>query len=403
VSITVHRLQRVPSTQDAARRLVDSGEAAVGDVVVADEQTEGRGRFGRSWLSPAGGLYATFVLETGPLLSPLAGLGVVRALTRYGVEAELKWPNDVLIDGAKIAGILIETVRDLALVGIGLNVEEAPHPAATCLRSVGCGARRGELIVAIGEELAFLESEGAILDAYKAQLGTLGRTVRMSMEDGSAIEGLAVDVDRAGRLLVETSRGVHPIASGTFRHLRPAGDSPDPTRSGYAVDDDRKGEIVGLIDEAIALEERAETNYRSAAEMTSDPSAAKILGMLADEEARHADALRTMNAGSVQAEVSLIDAARDWVGGSIEGGVGAISSDAGLLDVLRRATDIERTTETFYREQGAASDDAQIRALFERLASIEKGHFQFVSSLVEYYERPEEWVESAEFGLRADY
>ena len=160
---------------------------------------------------------------------------------------------------------------------------------------------------------------------------------------------------------------------------------------------------MGLIDEAIALEERAETNYRSAAEMTSDPSAAKILGMLADEEARHADALRTMNAGSVQAEVSLIDAARDWVGGSIEGGVGAISSDAGLLDVLRRATDIERTTETFYREQGAASDDAQIRALFERLASIEKGHFQFVSSLVEYYERPEEWVESAEFGLRADY
>ena len=160
---------------------------------------------------------------------------------------------------------------------------------------------------------------------------------------------------------------------------------------------------MGLIDEAIALEERAESNYRSAAETTTDPSAAKILGMLADEEAVHADALRTMNAGSVQASESLIEAAKDWVGGGIEGGVGSISSDARLLDVLRRASDIERATETFYRERGVSSDNAEIRALFDRLAGIEKGHFLFVSSLVEYYDRPQEWVESAEFGLRPDY
>ncbi len=160
---------------------------------------------------------------------------------------------------------------------------------------------------------------------------------------------------------------------------------------------------MGLIDEAIALEERAESNYRAAAETTSDPSAAKILIMLADEEKRHADALRTMNAGSVQADTSLVDAAIDWIGGRIEGGSSAISTDAELRDVLSRAMEIERATETFYREQAGTSDREEIRVLFERLATIEKGHYLFVSSLLEYYDRPAEWVESAEFGLRPEY
>ena len=116
-----------------------------------------------------------------------------------------------------------------------------------------------------------------------------------------------------------------------------------------------------------------------------------------------ANALRTMNAGSVQASTSLIEAAKDWIGGMIEGGVGSISTDAGLLEVLRSAMEIERATEVFYREQGAASEDNEVRVLFGRLAEIEKGHFLFVSSLVEYYDRPNEWVESAEFGLRDEY
>ena len=160
---------------------------------------------------------------------------------------------------------------------------------------------------------------------------------------------------------------------------------------------------MGLIDEAIALEERAEANYRAAKETTSDPSAAKILALLADEEASHANVLRTMNAGSLQADSSLVDVAMDWIGGVIEGGAGSMSTDAALRDVLRQALEMEKATETFYREQGAASDSQEIRALFGRLATIEKGHCVFVSSLVEYYDRPAEWVESAEFGLRDEY
>ncbi|MGB2983479.1 MAG: ferritin family protein [Candidatus Bipolaricaulia bacterium] len=160
---------------------------------------------------------------------------------------------------------------------------------------------------------------------------------------------------------------------------------------------------MGLIDEAIALEERAETNYRSAAETTTDASAAKILTMLADEEEQHANALRVMSVGSVGPGGSLIEAAKDWIGGVIEGGSGAISSDAALHDVLQNAMEIERATETFYRERGEASDDRAIADLFSRLAAAEELHYAFVSSLAEYFDRPDEWVESAEFGLRGEY
>jgi len=160
---------------------------------------------------------------------------------------------------------------------------------------------------------------------------------------------------------------------------------------------------MGLIDEAIALEERAETNYRSAAETTSDVGAGHVLTLLADEEAKHSQALRLMNVGSVGNSDSLVAAAKDWIGGSIEGAGGAISTDTGLLDVLRRALEIERATETFYRERGETVEDPSIKELFRRLASLEKVHFLFVSSLVEYFDRPNEWVESAEFGLRDEY
>ena len=160
---------------------------------------------------------------------------------------------------------------------------------------------------------------------------------------------------------------------------------------------------MGLIDEAIALEERAEMYYRSAAEMTSDKGAARILTLLAGEEAAHAIALRTMNAGGMQAHVSLLEAARDWIGGAIEGGASTISSDAGLLELLRQAMETERVTRDFYRERGEGAGESEIGHLFERLARIEEGHYAFLSSLVEFYDRPNEWVEAAEFGLRAPY
>lgn len=220
MSLVIHRLPRVGSTQDEARRLVESGGARAGHVVVADEQTEGRGRFGRAWSSPSGGLYATFVVPRHPMLPIASGLSVVRALARFGVKAGLKWPNDLIVDGKKLAGILIETAGDVALMGVGVNLDEAPLETAVSARAVGGGVRRGGLIVAIVRELGKSLSSEESLQAYRESLLTLGRSVRVTLEGGETIEGTAADVDAEGRLLVETRGGVRAISSGECVHLR---------------------------------------------------------------------------------------------------------------------------------------------------------------------------------------
>jgi len=220
VSLVIHRLRQVPSTQDEARRLVEAGEAKAGHVIVADEQSEGRGRFGRAWLSPAGGLYATFIIARHPVIPLVSGVAVLRALVRFGVDARLKWPNDLVIDGRKLAGILIETAGDTALVGIGVNLEEAPLETATSVRGAGGIAKRGELIVAIWEEMSEAEASEDILTSYREHLTTLGRAVRVTLESGETIEGRAVDVDAEGRLFVETATGIRAISSGECAHLR---------------------------------------------------------------------------------------------------------------------------------------------------------------------------------------
>lgn len=220
MSLVIHRLHQVSSTQDEARRLVEVGRAKPGHVVVADEQTAGRGRFGREWLSPVGGLYATFVVTAVPLISPVSGVAVLRALARFGIDAHLEWPNDVVVDGAKLAGILIETAADIALVGVGINLKEAPLETATCVWSAGGTARRGELVVAIGEELSAAEASEDVLTTYRDDLTTVGHAVVVALEDGKTIEGTAVDVDGQGRLLVETAAGIRAISTGECTRLR---------------------------------------------------------------------------------------------------------------------------------------------------------------------------------------
>jgi len=159
--------------------------------------------------------------------------------------------------------------------------------------------------------------------------------------------------------------------------------------------------MTSIIEQAIQLEEKAETTYREAVKTTSDPSAAKVLSFFADEEAQHAEALRGME--RVADGSGLLQSAKDWIRGAVEGGSSAISPDSDLLAVLRQALIIERQTEAFYREEAARADDDAVRQLFTRLADAEKAHFLLVGSLVEYFDRPNEWTESAEFGHRTEY
>lgn len=219
----------VASTFQEAAELAADG-AAEGTVVVAEEQTAGRGRLGRAWSSPqGGGLWLTIIVDLVPaqrsLLPFVAGLAVRNVVDRLlpgSTRALLKWPNDVVVDDGehlrKIAGVLVEVREQRCLVGIGLNVsltrqELPPGVAATSLRlSAGFDMARSELLVdllqAFRDGLDHLRSDPhGLLMAYRSVSATLDREVEVTLPGGRRLRGRAVDLDPSGGLIVEDSDG----------------------------------------------------------------------------------------------------------------------------------------------------------------------------------------------------
>jgi BirA family biotin operon repressor/biotin-[acetyl-CoA-carboxylase] ligase len=197
------------STNRLAADLARAG-APDGVVVGADHQTAGRGRRGRAWESrPGASLLVSVVLRPAPALVTLAaGVAAADACAAVaGVDVGLKWPNDLLVGGAKLGGILSELVGDAAVVGLGLNLAWAPAGAAM----LGSGVERDVLLHAY---LAGLGTPGDVLDRYRRRCSTLGRRVRVELPGGS-FEGVASDVDEHGRLLVDG----RPVAAGEVVHL----------------------------------------------------------------------------------------------------------------------------------------------------------------------------------------
>ncbi|MEV4055801.1 biotin--[acetyl-CoA-carboxylase] ligase [Amycolatopsis sp. NPDC049688] len=242
-------VERTGSTNADLRKAVDEG-AADRTVLLAEEQTAGVGRRARSWSSPKGGLYLSVALRPGvPFaalgsLSVVAGLAVRAAAASVGVDAALKWPNDVLAGGAKCAGILAEAVAgdDPSIVlGIGLNVlplgDVQPGPGglpATSLAERGAtNTDRTDVAVALLTEFADLERrwrladgdlpEAGLLGDYRAHCATLGQDVEVQLPDGSALTGRAADIDAAGQLQVDVAGGQrHTVFAGDVVHVRPA-------------------------------------------------------------------------------------------------------------------------------------------------------------------------------------
>jgi BirA family transcriptional regulator, biotin operon repressor / biotin---[acetyl-CoA-carboxylase] ligase len=220
------------------------GGLAEGGVLVAESQTAGRGRMGRHWVSPPGSSLTFSVLLRPAVVAPasrgwaplLAGVAVARAVgAETGVAARLKWPNDVQVDGAKLAGILAEQAGDAIVVGIGINVsggrDELPVADATSLALAGAAgtAVSGLLVGVLGEmERWYLAWAGARGDAiscglhqeYQRLCGTLGRQVRVSLPGGRTVDGLAAEVDGAGRLVVSSGSGLVPVSAGDVVHVR---------------------------------------------------------------------------------------------------------------------------------------------------------------------------------------
>lgn len=194
-----------------------------GRVVVADHQTAGRGRAGRSWTDVPGAMLMFSALlrdvpiERAPLVSLAAGLAVARAI---GHDARLKWPNDVLIGGRKVCGVLGEASGDHVVVGIGVNVAHAEGdlPAelgATSLAIAhGEAPRRDDLCAAILRELDALAGTD-FLPEYRSLCETIGSRVRVELSDG-AFEGVAEGVNDDGSLVVDGKR----VVAGDVVHLR---------------------------------------------------------------------------------------------------------------------------------------------------------------------------------------
>ena len=217
----IHRYNTVDSTQEIAKKLVKdyAGEHLV---VVASEQKKGRGRLDRNWISPAGGMYLSVVLKEHDLLPVLAAVAVARALRDLDVQATIKWPNDILVAGKKIAGILIELVKGYGIVGIGLNIAETPLESATSLVAAReANISRDAVMEAILNQIALLETEEAdcLLWHFRDLSETLGKRVRIERLHES-IEGLAVNFDARGALIIKTNGTLTPVTYGDCVHLK---------------------------------------------------------------------------------------------------------------------------------------------------------------------------------------
>jgi BirA family biotin operon repressor/biotin-[acetyl-CoA-carboxylase] ligase len=221
------------STNDVARALA-AGGAPAWTLVGAGHQTAGRGRAGRTWVDrPGGAVMLSVVLRPDltadrlGLVSLATGVAVAEAATALtGREVRCSWPNDLALDGAKVGGILAESELDgdavrHVVVGLGVNLE-APEdvPGAGALGDVDPEA----LLAALLRRLASLLGDpGAIVDAWRAVAGTLGRRVEATIEDGTVVRGVARDVDATGALLVDVGDPAPVrVAFGDVRHLAAA-------------------------------------------------------------------------------------------------------------------------------------------------------------------------------------
>jgi BirA family biotin operon repressor/biotin-[acetyl-CoA-carboxylase] ligase len=211
---------------------MESG-AGVGTVIVADTQSEGRGRQGRGWDSPPGGLYITVLLEAGShanLMPLVAGVAVAETIRDgFGVEAVLKWPNDVLIGGRKVGGVLVDAdwsgdERGVILLGVGVNLnnaipellDEATSLSVEAGEEIDVDAFLGSLLKRLEGILSTLEVDpGEALARWEVLSETLGRRIVIKDSSGDVFEGVAESIDHDGALKLNCGGRMIRVLSGT--------------------------------------------------------------------------------------------------------------------------------------------------------------------------------------------
>jgi len=231
----------VDSTNRVAKKLAYHG-AADGAIVVAEEQTGGKGRLDRKFFSPRGkGIWFSVILrpkflpKDAPKCTLMAAVAVAEAMTRFKLKAEIKWPNDIMHDGRKLVGILTEMTGEIGkitylVIGVGINVNISRDEFPEDLRGIAtslCEMNGGEelsrvyLLRAVLEEFDRLYREvmasgfDKVLERWKKHNVTLGREIRViSAGDGSYFTGKAIDLNHDGALVVETADGLQTVYAG---------------------------------------------------------------------------------------------------------------------------------------------------------------------------------------------
>ena len=240
----VIRYPNLSSTNQMMKELLQDGIVTNGSVVTSMTQSEGKGRLGRRWESPEGGLWMSVLLEMDAdfesgklgLISLIAGSSVATAIImEYEVDAGLKWPNDVLIDGRKVCGILAELVdvekRRFVILGIGVNVNnrmagsyEFSDSSTSISEEFKKNVKIDVLENTILEELDFRmgllknKEYGTILEDWRNLSETIGRRVKVLTPSGE-FNGLAKDIDDNGSLVMDMDGRLEIILAGDCRHL----------------------------------------------------------------------------------------------------------------------------------------------------------------------------------------
>ena len=234
----IHLLSEVASTNTLAMEMAASGTPE-GTVVISETQTGGKGRLGRKWISPKGNLYLSVVLRPNvpmhkaPLITLMGAVAVASTIrTTCGLAAGIKWPNDILISGKKVGGLLTEMsaeqdrIRHIVLgIGVDVNMEmgelslEVRSLATTLSAEAGTKINRTALLQQLLRDLEswyqkFLKNDADILEEWKQLNLTIGSRVTVSGA-GESLEGLAQGVDNEGRLIVRLDDGtIRTVAAG---------------------------------------------------------------------------------------------------------------------------------------------------------------------------------------------
>lgn len=222
---TPHFFEILPSTQILAREWVDNRKYTSGDIIIAAQQTQGYGRRGNAWASPRGNFSGTFILDL-PNMDALKWLGFAMCLAIYDVSSAytkdmlgIKWPNDILLEGKKLSGMMIEVHGNTALIGVGVNLAYAPETDQSTIHLPACPMPEDFIArllphfahwcdLGIGGGVAALRQ-----DWLDRAIHRIGQPIKARLADGAMVEGKFIDLDPDGALILQTAEQTHVITS----------------------------------------------------------------------------------------------------------------------------------------------------------------------------------------------